>query len=81
MGEASLETNLTKYTCSWRNKLIVLWTLNRQAKIFLHTANWIMKINWKHHTGGWGKDISKKSLQGQGGKELFRKTKKVFIKI
>ena len=25
-----------KHTCSWRDKLIALWTLNRQAKIFLH---------------------------------------------
>ena len=28
--------SLIKHTCSWRDKLIVLWTLNRQAKIFLH---------------------------------------------
>ena len=27
------------YTCSWRDKLIVLWILNRQAKIFLCTRN------------------------------------------
>ena len=25
-----------KHTCSWHDKLIVLWILNRQAKIFLH---------------------------------------------
>ena len=24
-----------KHTCSWRDKLIILWILNRQAKIFL----------------------------------------------
>ena len=24
------------HTCSWRDKLILLWALNRQAKIFLH---------------------------------------------
>ena len=29
--------SLTKHTCSWHDKLMVLWTLNRQArKIFLH---------------------------------------------
>ena len=28
------ERSLTKHSCSWRDKLIVLWTLNRQAKIF-----------------------------------------------
>ena len=27
-----------KHTCSWRDKLIVLWILNRQAKIFLRTT-------------------------------------------
>ena len=26
---------LIKHTCSWRDKLVLLWTLNRQAKIFL----------------------------------------------
>ena len=30
MGEVSL-----KHTCSWSYKLIVLWILNRQAKLFL----------------------------------------------
>ena len=30
--------NLFKHTCSWRVKLIVLWTLNRQAKMFLHSS-------------------------------------------
>ena len=28
-------TSMFKHTCSWRDKLIVLWTLNRQAKICL----------------------------------------------
>ena len=27
--------SLIKHTCSWRDKLIALWTLNRQVKIFL----------------------------------------------
>ena len=27
--------SLIKHTCSWRDKRVVLWTLNRQAKIFL----------------------------------------------
>ena len=27
--------NPLKHTCSWRDKLILLWILNRQAKIFL----------------------------------------------
>ena len=30
-----LKRSLIKHTCSWRDKLIVLWKLNRQAKIFL----------------------------------------------
>ena len=30
-----------KYTCSWRDKLIVLWILNRQAKIFSRKASFI----------------------------------------
>ena len=36
MGEVSPETkhNLIKHTCSQHNKLIILKTLNRQAKIF-----------------------------------------------
>ena len=65
-----------KRTCSWCEKLFVLWTLNRQAKTFLSTVYGIMKISWKHHTGGWGKNISRKNLQDQDGKELFCKTKK-----
>ena len=28
------KASLSRYTCEWRDKLIVLWTLNRQAKIF-----------------------------------------------
>ena len=72
--------SLIKRTCSWR-EVIVLWTLNRQAKIFLRTAYWIIKICWTHHTGGWGENTSKKLLQGQDGKKLFRRTKKVLIKI
>ena len=31
-----------KHTCSWRDKLIVLWILNREAKIFLHISKRIM---------------------------------------
>ena len=30
-----------KYTCSWRDKLIVLWILNRQAKIFSRKASFV----------------------------------------
>ena len=26
----------TKQTCSWRDKLITLWKMHRQAKTFLH---------------------------------------------
>ena len=32
--------SLIKHTCSWRDKLIVLWTLNRQAKTFLLIQYW-----------------------------------------
>ena len=31
-----------KHTCSWRDKLIALWTLNRQAKIFLRILNYFL---------------------------------------
>ena len=34
VGVVSLKHSVIKHTCSWRDKLIVLWTLNRQAKIF-----------------------------------------------
>ena len=37
--------SLIKHTCSWRDRLIVLWTLNRQAKIFLR----ILNISLSHH--------------------------------
>ena len=33
-----------KHTCSWPDKLIVLWILNRQAKIFFHITNLATKI-------------------------------------
>ena len=29
------QVNLLKLTCSWHDKLIILWILNRQAKISL----------------------------------------------
>ena len=35
--------SLIKHTCSWRNKLTVLWALNRQAKIFLRIS--IFRVN------------------------------------
>ena len=37
MEEVSLETvslNIIKHICSWRDKFIILQTLNRQAKIY-----------------------------------------------
>ena len=34
-----LSSRVIKNTCSWRDKLIILWTLNRQAKIFLCIKN------------------------------------------
>ena len=33
------KSSLNKYTCSSCDKLIILWTLNRQAKIFLRISN------------------------------------------
>ena len=68
--------SLIKHVCLWNNKLIVLGTLNRQAKIFLRIAYWIMKISWKHHTGGWGKNISKKPCKVKRGRKVFIKRKK-----
>ena len=45
--------SLIKYTCSWRDKLIVLWTLNRQAKIFLHYFTyWKLQIYCSHLKNG-----------------------------
>ena len=34
------KSSLLKHTCSLRDKLIVLWLLNRQAKIFLQNQYW-----------------------------------------
>ena len=34
-----LKCSLTKHTCSWRDKRI-LWTLNRQLKVFLPYKKW-----------------------------------------
>ena len=36
--------NPLKHTCLWRDKLIVLWILNRQAKIFLHIRKSVFTI-------------------------------------
>ena len=38
--------SLIKHTCSWRDKFIVLWTLNRQAKIFLHITFILSEVNF-----------------------------------
>ena len=71
-----LKRSLIKRTCSWLNKLLVLWTLNRQAEIFLRTAYWIMKISWKHHPEGWSKNISNKPYKTKMGRNFFVKRKK-----
>ena len=73
-GKHFSKRSLIKHNCSWRDKLIVLWTLNRQAKIFLRTAYWIMKISWKHHTGGWSKNISKKGCKVKMVRIFFEKS-------
>ena len=40
--------SLIKHTCSWRDRLIVLWTLNRQAKIFLRNVYYCLVVSlWK----------------------------------
>ena len=44
--------SLIKHTCSWHDKLIVLWTLNRQAKIFLHII-FLSKIKFTTYFGRW----------------------------
>ena len=33
-----------EHTCSWRDKLMVLWTLNRQAKIFLRINRHVLTV-------------------------------------
>ena len=77
MGEYLSKRSLIKRTRSWHHTLFVLWTLNRQAKIFLCTAYWIMKIGGKHHTGDWGKNISKKNITRSNlmGRNFFVKRK------
>ena len=40
-----LKRSLIEHTSSWRNKLIILWTLNRQAKIFLRI--WIYQAKFE----------------------------------
>ena len=72
---------LIKLTYSWRDKFFVLWTMNRQAKIFLRNAYWIMKITWKHHTGSWGKIFQEKPYKVKMGRNFFVKRKKKFIEI
>ena len=39
--------SLAKHTCSWRDKLIVLWALNRQTKIFLRR---LFDVLWNVHS-------------------------------
>ena len=39
--------SLVKHTCSWRDKLIVLWALNRQTKIFLRR---LFDVLWNVHS-------------------------------
>ena len=48
MGEVSLvvSRSLLKHTCSWRDKLIVLWILSTQAKIFLRINDNF--VRWRH---------------------------------
>ena len=58
------------------DKLVLLWILNRQAKLFLRSAYWIMKISWKHHTGGWSKNILKKPYKVKRERNFFLKRKK-----
>ena len=36
--------SIIKHTCPWHDKLITLWTLNRQAKIFLRILT-MVKFN------------------------------------
>ena len=37
---------LIKHTCSWRDKLVILWTLNRQAKKNLRRQNTAFSWFW-----------------------------------
>ena len=38
--------SVIKHTCSWRDKLIALWTLNRQAKIFLRIYIIFLRVKY-----------------------------------
>ena len=38
------KSSLIKHTCSWRDRLIILWTLDRQAKIFLRIPKMTLTI-------------------------------------
>ena len=47
---------LTEFTCSWRNTLTILWTLNKQAKMFLCTRKICIKKSskrWASHIATW----------------------------
>ena len=41
-----LKRSLIKHTCSWRDKLIILQTLNRQAKIFSSRSSVRLLTKW-----------------------------------
>ena len=47
-----LKRSPLKHTCSWCDNLIVLWILNRQAKIFLHTSKLLFckRIFFRKHS-------------------------------
>ena len=44
---SSPKRSLIKHTCSWHDKLIVLWTLHREAKIFIHKSYQYLSIGSK----------------------------------
>ena len=49
MGEVShLKRSPLKHTCLWRDRLIVLSILNRQAKMFLRISKETDTIQWKN---------------------------------
>ena len=50
MGEVPLKTySLMKHTCLWPDKPIILWTMNRQAKILLRTNAFYFLTRFPQH--------------------------------
>ena len=57
--------SLIKYICSWNDKLIILWTMNREAKIFLRIRRNVLKTERQSPSVFWNIAVLKRILQGK----------------